>query len=128
MTPTVSSSDLPGPPGFSALKMNRATLDFNTMELHLCGPGDYDPAKATPPGTDAFQLVVAPSGHVVLPCCDCLNAFGIHTASEEYALTLTSKTSQQKDSGIPSAPRQPSRLPVQLSDAMVPPPQGFKTH
>ena len=67
VTPTVSKSDLPGLLGLAALTKNRAILDFNTMELHFCGPGDYDLGKALPPGTDTFQLEKAPSGHMVLP-------------------------------------------------------------
>jgi hypothetical protein len=108
VTPSVSSSDLPGLLGLSALKKNRGIVDFNTMELHFCGPVDYDLAKATPPGTDSFQLELALSGHMVLPCCD-LPSFGSHAASEEYTLTLISKTSQQKSSSAPPAPQQPPR-------------------
>ena len=70
VTPTVSKSDLPGLLGLSALTKNRGILDFKTMELHFCGPGDYDLLKALPPGTDTFQLELAPSGHMVLPCCE----------------------------------------------------------
>jgi hypothetical protein len=128
VTPTVSGSDLPRLLGLSALKKNKPTLDFNTMELHFCGPGGYDLAKATPPGTDALQLEVAPSGHMVLLCCEFWNASGSHAAAEEYTLTLMSKTSQQKVSGNTPAPQQPPRFQAQLSDATVPPPPGCETH
>ncbi len=98
------------------------------MELHLCGPSDYDLVKAVPPGTDIFQLEVAPSSHMVLPCCEFSTAAGSSAAAEEHALTLMSESSQRKGNGIPPAPQQPPRLPVQLIDATVPPPPGFETH
>ena len=50
--PAVSNSDLPGLLGLTALRKNRAILDFNTLRLYFCGPGDYDFDKETPPGTD----------------------------------------------------------------------------
>ncbi len=97
------------------------------MELHFCGPGDHELAKAAPPGTDAFQLELAPSGQRVLPCCE-FPSVGSHAASEEYTFTLISKTSQQKSSSVHLGPQQPPRLPAQLSEATVPPPPGFETH
>ena len=59
--PAVHNSDIPGLPGLTALRKNRAILDFNTLRLHFCGPGDCDMSKALPPGTDTFQLEVAPN-------------------------------------------------------------------
>ena len=53
------------------------------MELRLFGSGDYDLAEATPPGTDTFQLELAPSGHVVLLCCKFSTAAGSQAAAEE---------------------------------------------
>ncbi len=79
-------------------------LDFYTMELHVCGPGNYDLAMVFPPGTDAFQLEVAPSGHAILPCCEFSTAAGSPAEAEKYTLTLMSKTSQQKGNSIPPAP------------------------
>ena len=87
LIPTVSGSDLPGLLGLAALRKNRGILDFNTMDLHFCGPGDYDLLKALPPGTHTFQLELAPSGHMVLPCCEFPSSSD--TASpEDYTLTL----------------------------------------
>ena len=54
-TPTVTNSQLPGLLGLKALKQNRAVLDVNTNKLYFLGPGDYDLAKAMPPGTDCIQ-------------------------------------------------------------------------
>jgi len=120
--PTVSGSDLPGLLGLSALRKNRGILDLNTMDLHFCGPGDYDLLKALPPGTDTFQLELAPSGHLVLPCCEFPSSSD--TASpDDYTLTLLSK---QKV--VPPAPEQPPRLPHHIPVSTVPPPPGFETH
>ena len=124
--PSVSGSDLPGLLGLSALTKNRGVLDFNTMELHFCGPGDYDLKKALPPGTDTFQLELAPSGHMVLPCCEFPRSSDT-ASSEEYTLTLMTKHSVQKRT-VPPAPEQPPTLPQLISDPMVPPPPGFETH
>ena len=125
MTPTVSKSDLPGLLGLAALTKNRGILDFNTMELHFCGPGDYDLGKALPPGTDTFQLEKAPSGHMVLPCCE-YPTTGEPAKSEEYTLTLMAKHHAHKNKGIPPAPLQPPRLPQLVADLTVPPPPGFE--
>ena len=69
-TPAVANSDLPGLRGLTALRDNRAVLDFTTLKLYFFGPGDVRMSEAIPPGTDVFQLEVAPSGHIVLPCCE----------------------------------------------------------
>eukprot|EP00974_Lingulodinium_polyedra_P104496 10115224-Lingulodinium_polyedra.AAC.1 len=66
--PSVPNSDLPGLLGLTALRKNRVVLDFTTLRLHFCGPGDYDMERTLPEGTDSFQLELAPSGHLVLPC------------------------------------------------------------
>ena len=39
-TPAVKGSDLPGLLGLSALRERRAVLDFSTLRLHFCGPGE----------------------------------------------------------------------------------------
>jgi hypothetical protein len=128
VTPTVSSSDLPGLLGLSALKRNRAILDFNTMELHFCGPGDYDLAKAIPPGTDTFQLEVAPSGHLVLPCCEFSTTTGSPPSMEEHTLTLISRTSRPRGKSIPPVPQQPPRLMALPRVEPLMPPPGFEAH
>jgi len=115
--PSVSKSELPGLLGLAALRKNRAILDFSTLELYFCGPGEYELGKAMPPGTDVFQLEVAPSGHLVLPCCN--YSPGAATSSVEHTLTLISKVKQ-----VPPAPnRPPQTLPA--ATANIPPPPGF---
>ena len=68
--PTVKGSALPGLLGLKSMRENRAILDLVKMELHFLGPADYDLPKNLPPGTDTFKLEIAPSGHLVLPCCE----------------------------------------------------------
>ena len=70
ISPTIPASDVPGLLGLSALRKNRALVDCNTLQLHFCGPGDYHLEKTLPPGTETYQMEVAPSGHLVLPCCE----------------------------------------------------------
>ena len=86
--PAVAKSDLPGLLGLTALKNNRAVLDFTTMKLHFCGPGDIEMPKALPPGTETFQLETAPSGHLVLPCCE----YSATSSNDQPSNTLTLMT------------------------------------
>jgi hypothetical protein len=67
-TPCVQESEVPGLLGLTSLIGNRGVLDFNTLQLHFCGPGEYDLLPILPPGTDSYQLRQAPSGHLLLPC------------------------------------------------------------
>ena len=85
--PAVANSDLPGLLGLTALKKNRAVLDFTTLKLYFCGPNDYELEKGLPEGTDVYQLETAPSGHIVLPCCEYQKA----SVSPDHALTLWSR-------------------------------------
>ena len=131
LIPTVSQSDLPGLLGLAALRKNRGILDFNTMELHFCGPGEYDLIKALPPGTDSFQLELAPSGHMVLPCCEFPSSSDKATRAEDYTLTLMAKHNapgSERKVNIPPAPAQPPTLFPSTTVSAVPPPPGFETH
>ena len=85
--PSVPDSDLPGLLGLTALRKNRAILDLHTMRIYFAGPGDYDLMTAMPPGTDCFQAELAPSGHMVVPCCE----YGPPTQEEEHSLTLLTR-------------------------------------
>ena len=84
----MADSDLPGLLGLTALRKNRAILDLNTMQVYFCGFGDYDLMKELPPGTDSFQAEIAPSGHMVLPCCEFL---GTAPTKDEHTLTMVAK-------------------------------------
>ena len=41
-------------------------LDLTSNKMHLCGPGTVE--LSLPPGIETYQLEIAPSGHLVLPC------------------------------------------------------------
>ena len=83
--PSIPDSNLPGLLGLQSLRKNRAVLDFNTLKLYFCGPGDSSIESSLPPGTDTFQLELAPSGHLVLPCCE----YGERSKTDnDYSLTL----------------------------------------
>ena len=88
--PAVQDSDLPGLMGLSALKKNKAILDFNTLTLYFCSDVQYDLDKSLPAGTDKYQLETAPSGHLVLPCCE----YKEGSSNQDYSLTLITKPAQ----------------------------------
>jgi len=64
--PVVPGSDLPALLGLDALMAQRALLDLTTLQLHFIGPGNLQ--LDLPSGSESFQLEIAPSGHLVLPC------------------------------------------------------------
>ena len=86
--PAVANSDLPGLLGLTALRKNKAIIDFSTMKMYFTGPGDYDLNKSPPPGTDCLQCELAPSGHMVIPCCEYDNQSKHHSEGE---LTLVTR-------------------------------------
>ena len=118
--PAVHNSDLPGLLGLTALRKNRAVLDFNTLRLHFCGPGECELERALPPGTDSFQLELAPSGHIVLPCCE----YQVGSTSTEHSLTLISRTAGSSGSRMAEAaaipPPPPPAPPLLPSTARQP--------
>ena len=125
--PSVQHSDLPGLLGLQALKQNRAVWDFVTNTLYFMGPGDYKLENALPTGTDSYQLVTAPSGHSVLPCCE----YSSDSKTAEHTLTLMSRRGASSWTGpvrhgIPPAPSSPPVLPASSgrSDILHPPPAG----
>ena len=66
--PTINGHALPALLGLRTLIERRAVMDFTTMTISFTGPGatkiEYSP------GTDTFQMLQAPSGHLMLPCCE----------------------------------------------------------
>ena len=126
--PAVENSDLPGLMGLSALKRNRTILDFNSLTLYFCGKDHYDLGAALPANTDKYQLETAPSGHLVLPCCE----YKAGSTSRDYSLTLMAKSAlpssiagqKQADTVAQEKPPPPSRSPppVQEVALTIPPP------
>ena len=87
-----------------------AILYFQTLELHFGGPGGSQIKNHLAPGTDSFQLEVAPSGHLLLPCCE------YQPGQEQSEDSLTSIARSQESNGQaasqeagPSGP--PARAP-----------------
>ena len=124
--PTVNNSELPGLLGLTALRKNRAVLDLNTLQVHFLGPGDYDLLSALPPGTDTFQGEIAPSGHLVVPCCE----FGPKEPSEDNTLTLISRPpgleTNRGNKRSRHVPPPPNMMPPDMPAHQVPsaPPAG----
>ena len=126
--PAVENSDLPGLMGLNALKKNRAILDFNTSTLYFCGEAQYDLRAALPANTDKYQLETAPSGHLVLPCCE----YKAGDTCRDYSLTLMAKSAvpssiaegKQADPVAQERPPPPSRSPPPMQETalIVPPP------
>ena len=46
--PAVANSDLPGLLGLTALRKNKAIIDFSTLTMYFTGPGNYDLSRALP--------------------------------------------------------------------------------
>ena len=120
-TPSVSNSELPGLLGLQALRHNRAILDMNTLKLYFLGPGDYDLARGLPPGTDCFQCELAPSGHLVIPCCE------FTSGSQTSESTLTLVTRHHTIPRVPPPPPDPPRLTAVTRSSSAPPPAPATT-
>ena len=114
-TPCVQQSTLPGLMGLEALRKTRAVLDFSKMELHFLGPAEYELGHCLPPGTDTFDLEVAPSGHLVLPCSEFKHVADLKKT--DYALTLINLNEADLHTNPVTA----------ISMPPVHPPPGFST-
>ena len=124
--PTVHNSELPGLLGLTALRKNGAILDLRTLKVYFTGPGDYDLMTALPPGTESFQAEIAPSGHMVLPCCE----FGPKDTPEEHTLTLVSRPpglepmsrKRNRSTPVPPPPEAPPPIMPSCEPSVGPPP------
>ena len=68
-TPTLNDeTGLPALLGLKTLMDKRAIIDFRNLQITFCGPEELP--MQFPPGSDTFQLLQAPSGHLMLPCCE----------------------------------------------------------
>ena len=104
-TPTVANSSLPGLLGLNALRKNRAVIDVVTNKLYFMGPGGYNLDQAMPPGTDIIQCETAPSGHIILPCCE---YDAPQTTNPRHSLSLHSRI-EGGAPGLSVAEQEPSQ-------------------
>ena len=68
--PTVNDSDLPALLGLKTLIDRRSILDFTSSPPRLVFTGPGETTIALAPGSESFPLEHAPSGHLMLPCCN----------------------------------------------------------
>ena len=67
-SPTIRASPLPALWGNHSLMQSRALIDLFKMKLHLQGPGGSNIDLSS--GTVSVDLVLSPSGHLMVPCCE----------------------------------------------------------
>ena len=118
--PSIPHSMVPGLMGLKAMEDNRTILDITTGKMYFCGPGNYDLLAALPSGTDVFQMEKAPSGHLVLPCCEYKRP-----AQGNETLTLWSRNSQTASTApvprtVPPPPSAPPSLPASVLQPQTP--------
>ena len=77
---------LPALLGLKTLIELKAIIDFSKLTIAFCGPGDT--RVEYPPGTDIFKLFQAPSGHLMLPCCE----YDKNKARDSLSVSLHSAT------------------------------------
>ena len=69
-TPTVPRSQLPALLGLNAARESRMIIDTMRNTIYMAGLGEYDLLQALPPGTQQFNCILAPSGHMMIPCAE----------------------------------------------------------
>jgi hypothetical protein len=98
--PIVPGSDLPALLGLDALMSQRALLDLTTLKLHFVGPGTLQ--LDLPAGSESFQLEIAPSGHLVLPCGHYPTK---QPVLDSKPLTLLTAADSSASATLPTVPR-----------------------
>ena len=66
------------------------------MLLYFAGPSDYDLSQSLPPGTDCYQCELAPSGHLVIPCCE-HEGQSAHHSNGELTLVVQQRAERGPD-------------------------------
>ena len=85
-TPSVPRSQLPALIGLNAARESRMIIDTTQNVIYMAGPGGYDLMQALPPGTQQFNCILAPSGHMMVPCAEFPT---IHDVNNRGILRLT---------------------------------------
>ena len=108
------SSPIPGLLGLRALQERRAILDFSRGpgDLRITFPGPGDVKIELSPGSDTFQLHSAPSGHLMLPCCEHEAAQSRQPVEEEIALINRGPPPEPARAKVQPAPAGPPPEPV----------------
>ena len=78
-TPTVPHSQLPALLGLNAARESRMVIDTMRNTIYMAGPGEYDMLQALPPGTQQFNCILAPSGHMMIPCAEFPSSTALET-------------------------------------------------
>ena len=103
----MENSDLPGLLGLQSMRDHRVILDLQKLKMYFVGPGDYDLDKSLSPGTVSFELEMAPSGHLLLPCSNFGNLSGNDTVpalhSSQVATTGNEATGAATEHGMKEA-------------------------
>jgi hypothetical protein len=93
--PTINGQhSLPALLGLKTLMERRAIMDFTTMQISFTGPGE--PKIDYSPGTDIFKMFQAPSGHLMIPCCE-YQASNSRSSSSTDQLTLHASATETSD-------------------------------
>ena len=66
--PVIPNSPVPGLLGLRSMKSRRTIIDTINNKTYMCGPGEVQ--IIVPPGTEIYDCVSAPSGHMLLPVSD----------------------------------------------------------
>jgi hypothetical protein len=85
------------------MKKQRTILDLVNNQMHFCGPGEI--TFNLPPGSESFQLEEAPSGHLILPICEYLEADTVEDNGDLQPKKLNVLLSTSSDSGSQLAKR-----------------------
>ena len=100
----LKDSNTPGLLGLNSMRSNHAVLDTHTNILHFLPDNKWSLLEALPNGTKSLPLEPAPSGHLVLPCCEYTGqvdqeSLSLHTTGRPGPRTQTS-TTKPTDKGI----------------------------
>ena len=107
--PSLPNSDTPGLLGLAALQKFQAVIDTKHNRVYVnTNHVEFDLLHLLPAGYREIQCELAPTGHMMAPCCE----FGNKAATDD-TMAFALKTSQPAN--IPSDP--PSGAPILHHDA-----------
>ena len=96
-TPTINGpSNVTGILGLLAIRGRKGIVDTGNNKLYFPGPGGAQIQLS--PGSETYELVERPTGHLLLPCCQ----YGLlkQNQKSERDLTLYNRGSQSQASSI----------------------------